>query len=154
MYTCTFCSLLWSHQLQKSVFPIIKISVKFSPLLPKKWSLSQSERKASVPIQRGWFKTWSLLTWHLVGAFVWLESTGKDYNLQNLRPECSGDIWWTVPFIVKEYANCYVGLFLCQLFFLDPIRVHSSSNVPENHATKYNNTTDTIVTLMVAPFMI
>lgn len=65
---------------------------------------------------RGWFKTWSLLTWHLVRAFVWLESTGEGCNLQNLRPECSGDIWWTVPFIVKEYANCYVGLFFMSAF--------------------------------------
>ena len=66
--------------------------------------------------QRGWFRTWSLLTWHLVRAFVWLESTGEGCNQQNLRPECSGDIWWTVPFIVKEYANCYVGLFLMSAF--------------------------------------
>ena len=43
--------------------------------------------------------------------------------------------------------------FLCQLFFLDPIRARSSSYLPAHHATKYNNTSDTIVTLMVAPFM-
>ena len=127
------------------------ITLNFSPLLLK--TLSQSEKK-SLTYLRGWFKAWSLLTWHLVRAFVWLGSTGKGYNLQNLRPEGSGDIWWTVPFIVKEYANCYVGLFLCQLFFLDPIRACSSSYLPENHATKYNNTTDTIVTPLVAPFMI
>lgn len=55
---------------------------------------------------------------------------------------------------LKNMQIVMLDYFLCQLFFLDPIRARSSSYLPENHATKYNNTTDTIVTLMVAPLMI
>lgn len=53
---------------------------------------------------------------------------------------------------LKNMQIVMLDYFLCQLFFLDPIRARSCSHLPEHHATKYNNTSDTIVTLMVAPF--
>lgn len=92
-------------------------------------------------------KAWSLLSWHLVRAFVLLRRTAEHCNSQNLCPECSGDIWRTVPFIVEEYANCYVGLLFFFVSFSSLILFGSfqAATCHENHATKYNDTSNTIV---------
>lgn len=53
---------------------------------------------------------------------------------------------------LKNMQIVMLDYFLCQLFFLDPIRARSCSYLPEHHATKYNNTSDTIVTLTGCSF--
>lgn len=53
---------------------------------------------------------------------------------------------------LKNMQIVMLDYFLCQLFFLDPITARSNSYSPELHATKYNNTSDTIVILVAALF--
>lgn len=60
----------------------------------------------------------------------------------------SGDIWGAEPFIDKEHAVCYVGLFFffwCQLFSPDPITVQLSGHLPVHQVTKYKHTNHAIV---------
>lgn len=90
----------------------------------------------------GWRKAQSLLAWHLLREFTCLESMIKRSQ------QHSGDIWGPVPFIDKEYADCYVGFFLfflCQLFLPDPITLQLSRHLPVHQVTKYKQTDHAIV---------
>lgn len=61
----------------------------------------------------------------------------------------SGDIWGAEPFIDKEYADCYLGVFwggfLCQLSFPDPIMVQLSRHLPVHQVAKFKHTNHAIV---------